>query len=339
MSEIFLPGKIIYGKDSLGRLSLDEHGHTLIISDGSFVETRGFLSAVTDRAKRTADKVSVIVNGNIGELYEHSSELFFSDEFDSIIAVGGAGVIDCAMLLSKESDSPFTAIPTCSACAVTDFDGGGYYSYRKSPECVVLDPQLMHCVSSGAVAYEGLACLAFAADALCESSDPIIHSMSFDCIAGIMKNIVPSFRGNMNAMENLMYSMYAAVVAHRNTKSAERSLANQTASFFSEFGYSKPAVLAVCIPSIIENNADVLKDDLCRLAFTLNMASGSESKEMLAAKMTDEIRRIQASLSVPRSISGFGLDAERFNAEKHGSSVPTDLLDLCFNGSFKFMKI
>lgn len=339
MSEIFMPSHIVYGKNSLDRLSFNRSEHTLLISDGGFISTRGFLSAVEDKLKRSSSKVSVIENSDVQELYSHASEIYFSDEYDSVIAIGGAQVIDCAMLISKESNAHFTAIPFCSACAVTDFDSEKYYEYRKSPDCIVLDPQLMHCASSGTVAYNGLACLAFGFDALCESSDPIIHSMAFDGAAGILRNIVSAFRGNMNAMERLMYAMYLCVAAHRNIRGAERSLISKTCNFFSQFGYPKTAVLAVCIPSILDFSSDMLKDTLSRLAFTLNVCYSDDSKETAAAKILDEVRKIQAILSVPRSISGFGMSSEDYNREKFSCGVPVDLLDLCFNGSFRFMKM
>ena len=122
MSEIFVPGRIIYGKNSLSGLRFGRHEHSLVLSDGGFTETRGFLSLVEDKCKRTSSKVSVLVNSNVQELYVHASEIYFSEEYDSITAVGNAETIDCAMLLSKESGAEFTAIPVCSACAATDFE-------------------------------------------------------------------------------------------------------------------------------------------------------------------------------------------------------------------------
>lgn len=339
MPEIYMPSKIIYGKNSLNRLRFENHGHTLILSDGGFVQTRGFLSVVEEKCKRSCLRVSVLVNEDADELYSHASEIYFSDEFDSVTAIGGESVMDCAMLIAKESNSYFTAIPVCSPCAVTDFEGEKYYGYRRSPDCIVLDPQLMHCASSGTVAYGGMACLAFAFDSLCENSDPIIFSMAFNGAAGILRNIVGAFRGNMDAMERLMYSMYLSAAAHRNTKSAERSLMTKTGEFFAPFGYPKTSVYAVCIPSVIEYNSDMLGDVLSRLAAELNVSRSEDSRETSAVKMLDEIRKIQAVLSVPRSISGFGLDSEKYNAKKFGTDIPVDLLDLCYHGSFRFMKL
>ncbi len=339
MPQLLMPGRIIYGKGSLDKISPLRRDHTIIISDGGYLESRGFIHTAGDRIKRTSARVSTIINGNTDELYRTAAETYFADEADCITAIGSAAVIDCGMLLAHESGAEFIAVPVSSACAMTDFETGKYFSYRRSPDCVVLDPELMHCVSSASVAYDGFACFAYAADALCESGNSIIRSLAFDAAAGILRNIVPAFRGNMDALEKLMYAMYTAVAAHRNAKHADASLLTEASEFFSSFGYPKPSVCAVCIPSVIEFAADIMSDELQNLSSFLGISHPDDSRDTAAAKMLDEIRRIQASLSVPRSISGFGLNADDYNLQKKKSGVPSDLLDLCYYGSFKFVKL
>lgn len=339
MPELLMPKRIVYGKNSLNKIRTERHEHTVIISDGGFLESRGFIHKIDDKARKTSAKVSRIIDGNPQELYRQTAELHFADEIDSIIAVGGAGVIDCGMLLSGESGAEFIAVPAGAACGMTDFETGRYYEYRNSPDCVILDPQLMHCVSSGSVAYDGMCCLAYAMDSLSENSNPIIHSLAYDSAKGILRNIVPAFRGNMYSLERLMYSMYLGVAAHRNTAQTEKSLFTKTAEFFEQFGYSKSAVLAVCLPAIAEYEKEMLEKELFWLAVDSDVARSDDGKDFVTAKMLDELRSIQATLSIPRSISGFGLNIEDFNSKKYKSDVPADLLDLCFNGSFKFVKL
>lgn len=334
-----MPKKIIYGKNSLDKINTERREHTVIISDGGFLESRGFIHTAGSRLKKQSSKVSLIMNGNVHELYRQTAELHFADEIDSITAIGSAAVIDCGMLLSKESGAEFIAVPSGSACGMTDFETGKYYSYLHSPDCVILDPQLMHCTGSSSTAYDGLCCLAYAMDSLSENSNPIIHSLAYDAAKGILRNLSPAFRGNMYSLERLMYSMYLAVAAHRNTAQAETSLFTRTAEFFSQFGYSKHAVLAVCLPVIAEYEKDMLGKELFWLAVDSDVAHSDEEVSFVTAKMLDELRSIQASLGIPRSISGFGLSAGEYSRRRDDSEIPSDLLDLCYNGSFKFAKI
>ena len=339
MPELLMPKRIVYGKNSLNKIKTERHEHTVIISDGGFLESRGFIHAVDSKLKKFSAQVSLITDGNAQELYRQAAELHFINEIDSIVAIGGASVIDCGMLLSKESGAEFIAIPINSACGITDFENGKYYDYRNSPDCVILDPQLMNCVGSGAIAYDGMCCLAYAFDALSENSNPIIHSLAYDGAKGIIRNILPAFRGNMYSLERLMYSMYLSVAAHRNTVQSAGSLFSRTAEFFEQFGYSKASVLAVCLPAIAEYEKEMLSNELFWLAVDSDVARSDDGADFVTAKMLDELRSIQAALGIPRSISGFGLNLSTFNVEKEKSTVPSDLLDLCCKGSFKFVKM
>lgn len=339
MPQLLMPGRIIYGINSLEKIRPSRLEHTIIISDGGFLESRGFIHTAESRIKRVSSHVSTVINPNPDELYRQAAEIYFTDEFDCVAAIGSAAVIDCGMLLSRESSAEFIAVPISSACAMTDFESGRYFDYLRSPDCVILDPMLMHCVSSGTAAYDGLACFAYAMDALCENGNSVVQSVAFDAAAGIIRNITPAFRGNMDALGNLMYSMYLAAAAHRNSSGAGTSLLTGVSEFFAGFGYPKLSVCAVCIPSVIDYSSDMLEDILYKLSAELNISRPDDSKSAAAAKMLDEIRKIQASLSVPRSISGFNLSSEDFRRKKSDSTMPSDLLDLCYYGSFKFVRM
>lgn len=338
MPQLLMPKKLIYGKKALEKIRPERFEHTIVISNGGFLEARGFLHCIESRLKRTASRISRVINDNAEEAYRLAFEIHLAEEIDCIIAVGSSEIIDCGMLLSKESGAEFIAVPVCSACGMTDFESGSYFEYCKSPDCLVLEPSLMHCVSSATIAYDGFACLAYAFDAMCHDSNSIIDAISYNGAVGIIKNIIPAFRGNMDIMEKLMYSMYLAVAAHRNTPDVRTSLLSEACNFFSDFGYSKNSICAVCLPSVLEYETDILKDSLARMANDLGLCYTHDSKELASAKMLDEIRSIQASLGIMRSISGFGMDFEEFNDLKLNRNVPTDLLDLCFNGSFKFVR-
>lgn len=339
MPQILMPKKIIYGSNALDKIRPERFEHTIIISDGGFLESRGFIHSVQNRIKRIASHIDTVINPNIDELYRLAAEIHIADEIDCILAIGSAAVIDCGMILSNESGAEFIAVPVSAACGMTDFESGNYFDYRKSPDCIVLDPALMHCASSGTIAYDGLACLGYAIDALCQTDNSVIQSIAYNGAVGILRNIISAFRGNMDVLEKLMYSMYLAVAAHRNTDEASTSLLTGVCDFFSEYGYPRNSICAVCVPSIIEYESDLLKAPLAHMAEELNVSYPHDSTDTAAAKMLDEIRRIQAALSVSRSVSGFGLSLSDYNAKKSDSGVPSDLLDLCFHGSFKFVRL
>ncbi len=339
MPEIYLPEKIIFGKNKVPDFRPEACEHAILICDSDIFTNRGFLENIKHKSNKIIAQLSVVVNQNVNELYNSASEKFFSHEADLIIAAGSASAIDCGMLLSHESGAKFTAIPCCGASNITDFENNCYYSYRHSPNTLILDPSLIECMPSAAVAYDGLASFAYAVDTLLNNDNIITASLAIHGAVGIFKNIIPACRGDISSLERLMYAMYLAVAAHRNTVCAENSALDIASKFFSQYGYSKAAVSALIIPNIMEHEKENLSDSLFEIAKATGFAQPDYEPVFANERLIDFVRKTQASLGIPRAVSGFGLDENQYRAAKSSCNLPEELLDLCYYGSFKFMKL
>lgn len=339
MPEIYLPKKIIFKKNVLNEIRTESCSHALLISDSEALQNYGTIENLRLRISKSVPDVTVIINPDVQSLYSGAAEAFFSREAELIVAIGSASAIDCGMILSYESNAEFTAIPCCCASALTDFESGGYYTYRHSPDTLILDPALIEKMPSGTIAYDGIASLAYAIDTLNFTDNTITRSLALHGAIGILKNIVPAYRGDIPALEKLMYSMYFSVASHRNAKGVENSLLSRTCKFFSLHGYSKASVCAVILPDIIEAEGEKLQDILSELAVTSGVSRTTDSKAFSSIMMTEKIRHISASLDIPRAISGFGLKPLEFHKSKQNSDIPESILDQCYYGGFKFMKL
>ncbi len=339
MPEIYMPEKIIYGKDTLKSFRPDICDRAILICDSDILINRGFVDLIRKKSNKIISQLNIVVNQNINELYSSASEAFFNSEADLIIAAGSSSAIDCGMLLSYESGADFTAIPCCGASGMTDFEHSNYFSYRHSPNTLVLDPSIIECMPSGAVSYDALASFAYALDTLLNSDNIITRSLATGGAVGIFKNIISACRGDIASLEGLMYAMYFSVAAHRNGADLESSTLSKASKFFSQFGYSKSAVCALIIPNIMEYEKDRLADGLFEIAKATGLAQPDYVPEFANERLIDFVRKTQASLSIPRAISGFGLSENEYLAKRAECDLPEDLLDLCFYGSFKFMKI
>ncbi len=339
MPQIYLPEKIIFGKNTLERFRPDTCEHAILICDSDVFVNRGFLDLIKSKSIKIISQLSVLVNQNINELYKEASEAFFEKEADLIIAAGSAAAIDCGMLLSHESGADFTAIPCCGSSGITDFENNGYYSYRHSPNTIVLDPSVIECMPSGMIAYDGLASFAYAVETLLSVDNIITKSFAIHGAVGILNNIIPACRGDIAALEKLQYAMYFSAAAHRNGENMQHSALNTVSSFFSQFGYSKSDVSALIIPNIMEHEKERLKDSLFEIARATGFARPDYEPLFANERLTDFVRKTQASLSIPRAVSGFGLDENQYRAKRAGTDVSEELLDLCHYGSFKFMKL
>lgn len=339
MPEIYLPQKIVFERNALARFSSGRAEKILLICDSEILLNRGIPELIKNRCIKSACDVQTVYNANIHELYNQASEAFFSNEADLIIATGTAGAIDCGMLLSHESSVEFTAIPCCCASSMTDFENGDYYSYRHSPSTIILDPKLIELMPSAMIAYDALAAFAYAVDTLVSTENTITKSLAIHGAVGIYKSIIPACRGDIAALEKLMYSMYFAVASHRNSKEIEKSYLSKVSRFFADFGYTRSSVCALTIPNIMEYEENSIRNGLFEIAKAVGIAHGDDDASFVNVRLIDEIRRIQAQLGIPRAVSGFSLSETAYNTRRIHSDIPDDLLNLCYYGSFKFMKL
>lgn len=339
MPEINFPEKIIFGKDTVNDFHPEGCEHAILICDSEVMVNRGFLDLIKNKSTKIISHVSTVVNSNVYELYSQAAEIFFENEAQLIISAGSSAAIDCGMLLSHEGKTRFAAIPCCGASAMADFDGNSYYAYRHSPDTVILDSSIISCVPSGMVAFDGMACFAYAVDTLKNTDNIITKDLAVAGAVGILKNIIPAYRGNMTALERLMYAMYFTVVAHRNGADLENSLLSRTSKFFADFGYPRSSVCALIIPTVMENEELFLKNSLYEIAIQSGIAHIDDYPDFAVRKLIEEVRKIQASLSIPRAVSGFNLNENEYRNKKSSTNVSDDFLDLCYYGSFKFMKL
>ncbi|MBP9988484.1 MAG: iron-containing alcohol dehydrogenase [Ruminococcus sp.] len=335
MPDIFLPQKITYGENSLKNFSLKGYCSPLIISDCDETNNN-YLLSLEKPLTESLSQPQIIVKKNQVELLDSATEKINNFDIDIIISFGSAQLIDLAMLLSYQSGADFVAVPEASACSMTDFENSPYTLYRKSPTYVVLDTGLIINANSQRIAYDAASCLAYAIDTLILCDNPVIYNMAYDGAKGILKNIIPAFRGEITARKNLMYSMYFAVAAHRNITSLNISVIDRLSEFFSQLGYSKQTVAAICLPDVMEKYESSSYTELYRAIFDDRIY---RTNEECSALLIEKIRNIFASLSIPRSIKALGADTEKYTKLSEKTKLSKELLDICFYGSFKFIKL
>lgn len=339
MPEIYLPERIIFKRNIIKDFCPEKCEHAILISDSEILRNHKIPDLIHRKSTMIISHVSVIVNPDVHSLYNQAAETFFSREAELIIAIGSGAAIDCGMLLSYESGARFTAIPCSCASALTDFETADYYSYRHSPDTLVLDPSLTSLLPSCAIAYDALASFAYAVETIKAVDNEIVKSLALHGAVGVYKNIIPAFRGEITALEKLMYSMYFCVASHRNANNIQDSYLNRISRFFAGFGYSKASVCALIIPNIMEYEETELRDGLFEIAVAVGLAQSDEDPSFVSIRMIDEIRKIQASAGIPRAVSGFNLSESAYQSRKIHSDIPDELLDLCYYGSFKFLKM
>lgn len=336
MSEISLPQKIFFGDDSVRKFAQSYYENILILSDAETVKQTEALGEIKDELEKNTPDIKLLVSKDFNELYEKSIKYISEKDPDRLVAVGSAWLMDAAMFISYQSGVDFAAVPYFSSCSMTDFDNTEYRVYRRSPVEVVLNPDLAMQITSGTVAYDSMSCFAYAAEALMHGSSSIISSLALSSAAGILNHAVGAYRGNFKSIARLQYSMYCAVLAYRNSADLGDSMLDEVTSFFAKLGIKKQTAAAICIPDYLEHNRC---DALGELARRVGLFRSGEDVSFSVDRLIERVRRIQASLNIPRSIGTVYSDRELYSAFCENTHLPSELLDTCFYGSFKFMKL
>lgn len=336
MPEIFLPQKICFGDNSIEKFVQTDFDSVLIVSDSDEPNKSKFATKIKECFSDRIPKAELIIDSDSRSLYERAINYISENVTDRIVAIGSARLIDTAMLVSYQSGVGFAAVPFFSSCAMTDFDEIKYTSYCTSPIETVLDPELAMHIDSGTIAYDSMSCFAYALDTLLCQSSNVVCSVALSSAAEILNNAVGAYRGNFKSICKLQYAMYFAVLAHRSIADSDSTPLNGITEFFNLLGISKQTAAAICIPELAEYYRDSIPPELARRT---GLFRSGEDGIYSVDRLIDRIRRIQAALNIPRSVSSICRNDEEFRAFVENSHLPSELLDLCYYGSFKFMKL
>lgn len=336
MPEISLPKKIFFGDGSVEKFAKESFENILLLSDAETVKQIESLGYIKERLEERTPEVTLLVSQSFDELYEKSIKYISEKNPDRVLAVGSAKLTDIAMFISFQTGVDLAAVPYFSLCSMTDFAQADYRAYRRSPSEVILEPSLAMQISSGTAAYDAMSCFAYAAEALITCDNDIISSVALSSASSILNHAVGAYRGNFKSLQRLHYSMYCAVLAYGNSMGSGSSTLDELTSFFAKLGVKKQTAAAICIPDYLEHNRS---DKLGELARSVGLFRSGEDISFSIDRLIERVRRIQASLSIPRSVNAILSDRELYSAFCENSHLPSELLDSCFYGSFKFMKL
>lgn len=337
MSVFNFPQKIYSGIDSTEKIFDKDYESVLIISDGILSHRSGTLLKLKRKFDSTFTRCEIIISEKADELFDNAKRYAESHLPEAIIAIGDGKTLDCGCAVSKLCDIPFVCVVETLPSALTEFDTLDLFLYKNSPDICILDPVFITNSDSAKTAYEalGTACLALECATLCKSR--YIKSLALKSFCEIYKNILPAYRGEISARENLCYAMYTAHTAFLNSfEYSWESISFRISSFFSKWNSEKISSLAVCITSISEYLYENNPEDFSIIAKTLQL---TPLKEIASSFLIEEIRRIQATLSIPFALRNFMINEEEFlKSCSELSEEDRDIAGRCFYGSATFIK-
>ena len=337
MAELVLPEKIYYGIGSLDRIFDRDYQSVLIASDGDISQKSGALLEIERKFLSLMTKTHTAVSALPQELFEQCRKYVNTQLPDVIVGIGNAQTLDAVRAVSYFSGTPFIAVPECAPSALLEFDTLDVFLCRNMPSVCILDPDFINRRDSSGIAYEAFGTVCLCLESAVYAEDSYVSACAVQALESLFRNILPSYRGEISARENLLKAMYAAFWCYENTFSYSwESPSYLLSSFFSRRDIPKLSVLASALPFLFGRFREHDETKLFSACRALTQTPDDAERINTALH---EIRKVQAILSVPSSVKNFSISEEEFERDASAlSERDRELYEKCFNSNTVFVK-
>ncbi len=264
---------------------------------------------------------------------------------DWIVAMGGGSPIDAAKAMWIKYEYPnttfedmckvfglpklrtkahFCAVSSTSGTAtevtafsiITDYKKGIKFpiaDFEITPDVAIVDPELAETMPKKLVAHTGMDAMTHAVEAYvstanCDYTDPLaIHAIEM-----IIKDLVPSYNGDMAARDRMHNAQCLAGMAFSNALlGIVHSMAPKTGAIFADYGAHiiHGAANAMYLPKVIAFNA---KDPVAKKRYGViadYMGLKGKNDDEKVAALIAYIRKMNDDLNIPHCIKNYGADS------------------------------
>ncbi len=350
MARFTLPRDLYHGKGALEALKTFTGKRAMVCVGGGSMKRFGFLDKVVEYLKEAGMEVELfegIEPDPSVETVMKGAEAMLKFQPDWIVAIGGGSPIDAAKAMWIKYEYPdvtfedmckvfgipklrrkakFCAISSTSGTAtevtafsiITDYSKGIKYpiaDFEITPDVAIVDPELAHTMPKKLVAHTGMDAMthaieAYVSTANCDYTDPLaIHAIEM-----IMKDLVPSYNGDMDARDRMHNAQCLAGMAFSNALlGIVHSMAHKTGAAFADYGAHiiHGAANAMYLPKVIAFNA---KDPTAKARYGvivdyMGICDAKASDDEKVAALIAYLRGMNDQLNIPHCIKNYGADS------------------------------
>lgn len=349
MSRFTLPRDIYHGKGCLAELKNLKGKKAILVVGGGSMKRQGFLDKAVAYLKEGGMEVSLFEGVEPDPSVEtvmKGAQAMRDFEPDWIVAMGGGSPIDAAKAMWAFYEYPdtafedlcvpfnfpelrqkakFAAIPSTSGTAtevtafsvITDYAAGVKYplaDFNITPDVAIVDPELVEALPAKQVAYTGMDALTHAIEAYvstlhCSFTDPL----ALQAIEMVLDYLPASYRGNMEAREEMHYAQCLAGMAFSNALlGIVHSMAHKTGAAFSTGHITHGCANAMYLPFVIKYNA---KDPVAASRYAeiaRRMGLPGASTQALVNSLCRKIDHFNVQLNIPKTLQEFGIIESEF---------------------------
>ena len=348
MARFTLPRDLYHGKGALEELKHFEGKKAVVCVGGGSMKRFGFLDRAVGYLKEAGMEVELIEGIESDPSVEtvmKGAQKMIEFQPDWIIAMGGGSPIDAAKAMWIKYEYPdvtfedmckvfglpklrqkahFCAISSTSGTAtevtafsiITDYQKGIKYpiaDFEITPDVAIVDPDLAETMPKKLVAHTGMDAMthaieAYVSTANCDFTDPLaIHAIEM-----IMKDLSPSYNGDMTARDNMHNAQCLAGMAFSNALlGIVHSMAHKTGAAFADYGAHiiHGAANAMYLPKVIAFNA---KDETAKKRYGViadYMHLGGNNDDEKVQLLIQYLRNMNDELNIPHCIKHYGPDS------------------------------
>jgi alcohol dehydrogenase class IV len=350
MARFTLPRDIYFGKGALENLKGLKGKKAIICVGGGSMKRFGF----RDRAMKYLEEAGMEVALFEGIESDPSVDTVMKgakvmQDFgpDWIVAIGGGSPIDAAKAMWIKYEYPectfedmckvfgipelrrkahFCAVSSTSGTAtevtafsiITDYQKGIKYpiaDFEITPDVAIVDPELAETMPKKLVAHTGMDAMTHAIEAYVSTANSdYTDPLAIHAIEMIMKDLVPSYNGNMAARDRMHDAQCLAGMAFSNALlGIVHSMAHKTGAIFADYGAHiiHGAANAMYLPKVIAFNA---KDETAKKRYGvivdyMGIADRADSDDVKVEKLIAFLRGMNDQLNIPHCIQHYGADS------------------------------
>ena len=350
MARFTLPRDVYFGKGALENLKGLKGKKAIICVGGGSMKRFGFL----DRAKKYLEEAGMEVALFEGIESDPSVDTVMKgaavmQDFgpDWIVAIGGGSPIDAAKAMWIKYEYPectfedmckvfgipelrrkahFCAVSSTSGTAtevtafsiITDYQKGIKYpiaDFEITPDVAIVDPELAETMPKKLVAHTGMDAMTHAIEAYVSTANSdYTDPLAIHAIEMIMKDLVPSYNGDMTARDHMHDAQCLAGMAFSNALlGIVHSMAHKTGAIFADYGAHiiHGAANAMYLPKVIAFNA---KDPTAKKRYGvivdyMGIADKGDSDDVKVEKLIAFLRGMNDQLNIPHCIKNYGADS------------------------------
>ena len=348
MSRFTLPRDLYHGKGALETLKTLKGKRAIVCVGGGSMKRGGFLDRALAYLKEAGMETKVIEGIESDPSVEtvmNGAAVMQEFQPDWIVAMGGGSPIDAAKAMWIKYEYPettfadmckvfglpklrtkahFCAISSTSGTAtevtafsiITDYQKGIKYpiaDFEITPDIAIVDPDLVHTMPQKLTAHTGMDAMTHAIEAYVSTAhSAYADALAIHAIEMIMKDLIPSYNGDMTARDNMHNAQCLAGMAFSNALlGIVHSMAHKTGAAFADYGAHiiHGAANAMYLPKVIALNA---KDETAKKRYGViadYMHLGGNNDDEKVQLLIQYLRNMNDELNIPHCIKHYGPDS------------------------------